>query len=151
MRGRFIIFVFALALTPVFVSTETTAGLKVCNKSNRNASIAWALGTTIMHHRDIFIWGWAHVAPGSCEVLNGGPGKSIWYVYARSDQHGHWEGEASQSFQDDQGTVWNPVMNLCEPASQSPSTDDLQKGCNRLPYNLIDKFDGTHNVTNLLQ
>ena len=100
---------------------------------------------------NIFVWGWADVAPGACVTLNGASGDmnydgkptNIWYVYARSGS-GHWgPGHGDHAVQDFNGVTWDPVKNFCEPGATTPSVDDLQKACSRLPYSIVNNFNGT--------
>jgi uncharacterized membrane protein len=149
----------ALALaSAVLFSLPAHAGLKVCNQSNDAASVAWALGFTLGGQPNIYIWGWQNVSAGECQTLNNTPSPSdmvqIWYVYAKSI-NGHWASQPDAHTMTEAGGngTWSPTANLCAPGENSPSTDDLQKPCDRLPYMLVSQHDsgGADYEADLLQ
>ncbi len=42
-------------------------------------------------------------------------------------------------------------MHFFEPDTAVATVDDLRKGCNRLPYMMVDKIDGKYYRADLLQ
>src|SRR6266567_5695583 len=107
MRSALVLLAIAVAF---FASAPAEAGLKACNKTNRNADVAIAQGVSytswqgtydpskVFIKKDITVQSRVSLSANSCKVLadtgvaNQGDEKSpsfIWYVYART-QNGEW-------------------------------------------------------------
>ena len=57
----------------------------------------------------------------------------------------------ARASQDANGVTWNATMHFFEPDTAAATVDDLRKGCNRLPYMMVDKIEGKYYRADLLQ